>query len=279
MVRNKVIMEEAAVLAADPLTGEESVLLHAFNWSLQPGDWVQVVGPNGSGKSTFIRLLAGQLAQGTRVEASVLERGFADAVPIPYVMQYPEASMIGSSPWEELLITLEQQGMEEALILPAIDRALQEAGLEQLRNRSVATLSGGQKQLTAIISCLASGAPILIMDEATSMLDREARAAVLAAVRRMHADGTTVVWVTHHLDEMQATDRVVGIKARRLVYDGDVDGFYRAKGKGEAGSVCEQLGWEIPYAVQTALALRSHGVQLDPLPLNSEALLEALWEK
>ncbi|GGG11716.1 ATP-binding cassette domain-containing protein [Paenibacillus abyssi] len=267
-------VEQASVIAVEPLSGKEITLLNGVTFHIAPGDWVQVVGANGSGKSTLIKLLTGHLGMTCRLEGTV-HRGFVGEGPIPYVMQHPEAAIVGATPWEDVLIGLEQQGVQEALIGARLEKALQLARLEHIQHRQVTSLSGGQKQLTALAGCIAAEAPLLILDEATSMLDPESRELVLKAVRHLNQLGRAVIWVTHRLEEWEAEDRIVVLDEGEIIYDGHVDGFYEQPNEKDK-SICERLGWQPPYVVETALHLRALGYALTPLPLTTEELARAV---
>lgn len=267
-------LREVTVTYSDPGGGMKRNLLHQLSLTIREGDWIQIAGANGSGKSTLVKLLTGQLGSHCVLHGS-LNRGFSGTLPIPYVLQNPEAGIIGTTPWEDLLLGLEQRGADEQerdAILPVV---LHQTRLTGLLHASVASMSGGQKQLTAIASVLAAKPRMLVLDEPTSMLDPEARVEVLAVVRELHRSGMTVVWVTHRQQEWESGDRIIALQGGRIGYDGDTDGFYLRTGE-EERSPCEQLGWEPPYTVRTALALRERGLRLSPLPLNSLQLARAV---
>ncbi|WP_181438826.1 ABC transporter ATP-binding protein [Paenibacillus sambharensis] len=257
---------------------EHVQLLSSITLEIEPGQWIQLVGPNGSGKSTLGMLLAGhadRIAQGNAAAEGMMNRGFAGNVPLPIVTQDPEASIVGQTPWEDLILLLEQQGMEPDAVFNAAEASLKRCRLWELRDRKVDTISGGQKQLLAAAGCLACGVPLLLFDEADTMLDASSRAAVHAAARELWQSGMTVLWISHRLDGLKHTDRIIGMDNGRIVYDGSVEAFY-LPGPDEAVSPCAQLGYEPPYSVQTALELAGLGFQLTPLPLSPDMLEEAV---
>jgi len=272
--------------------GQSCLLLAVERLVLQPGEWVHVVGPNGSGKSTLARLLTGHegmIAGGAARLSGEVSRGFAGRSPVPFVTQDPEAAIIGSTPWEDLLLALEQQELRSAEALRMAEASLRTCGLWALRDRPVAALSGGQKQLLAAAGCMASGAELLLFDEAAAMLDADSRRVVLEGARRLHAAGRTVVWISHRLDELRRGDRIVALQAGRICYDGPADGFFLPRtgddgtgaDKGVASgmpemSCCERLGYEVPYAIETALELRKRGYPLPELPYSPEELAAAV---
>lgn len=106
-------------------------------------------------------------------------------------------------------------------------------------HQSMLTLSGGQKQLVAIAGCLAAHAPLLILDEPTSMLDPDAADLVLEKVRELNRNGTTIIWVTQKLSEIQQGDRIIELESGSVVYDGFANNWLRneaLKGKSEIES-------------------------------------------
>ncbi len=284
--------------------GHKSMLLAFRRLVLEPGEWVHVAGPNGSGKSTLAKLLTGHtgmIARGEALLAGTMNRGFAGSEPLPFVTQDPEAAIIGSTPWEDLLLGLEQQGMPAGEALSKAEDSLRACGLWAMRGQSIVELSGGQKQLLAAASCLASGAELLLFDEAAAMLDADSRRVIYEGARMLHAQGKTIVWVSHRLDELRSGDRIVALQAGRIFYDGPAEAFFlptseadsaaaRAAGRvqddgqGEAGvlnglngsSPCELLGCEPPYTVETAIALQRLGYRLPKLPFTPEELAEAV---
>ncbi|MFS0727932.1 energy-coupling factor ABC transporter ATP-binding protein [Paenibacillus sp. 1P07SE] len=271
---NDIKLREVTVTAAGPNGREARAMLDRVTLHIRCGEWVQIAGPNGSGKSTLVRLLTGQLGRSCSVSGS-LDHGFAGKLPVPYVLQNPEAGILGATPWEDLLLVLEHRGADAEEMAAVMMDVCARTGLSGLEHKAVAGMSGGQKQLTAIASCLAGKPPILVLDEPTSMLDPAARAEVLAVVRRLHRAGLTVIWVTHRLEEWQSGDRVLALCQGQLIYDGDPEGFYLPSADG-APSACERLEWTPPYAVQVALELQAQGVRLQPLPLTGEQLALAV---
>jgi energy-coupling factor transporter ATP-binding protein EcfA2 len=281
--------------------GHKRTLLEVERLVLQPGEWVHVAGPNGSGKSTLAKLLtghSGMIARGEALLAGTMNRGFAGNAPLPFVAQDPEAAIIGSTPWEDLLMGLEQQGMPAEEALRKAEISLQDCGLWELRGQSVAALSGGQKQLLAAAGCLASGAELLLFDEAAAMLDADSRRVILEGARKLHAHGKTIVWISHRLDELRSSDRIVALRAGKIFYDGPAEAFFlpmagvdsgsEAEGSKQDGgdsstmngpcekSPCEILGCEPPYMVETAIALQRLGYRLPKLPFSPEELAEAV---
>jgi energy-coupling factor transport system ATP-binding protein len=239
-------------------------LLQGIHMRIARGEWVNIVGRNGSGKSTLGRLLTGILP----VSEGSLKRGFAGSEPVPYVMQQ-DGQLFGDTPWEDVVFLLEVRGTSPSMIRSAAASALSRVGLAAEMHRPIAELSGGQKQLTATAGCLAADAPLLLFDEATSMLDSTSRRQVLEAAKNLHNKGATVIWLTHHMEELFAGERVIALDQGQIVFDGTVSSFFY-------GTQCESLGFEPPFPVQVAKELQSMGVPLTGMPITTEQLAEAV---
>lgn len=278
MLENVEILLDRVTVTPPLMNGEGGApILKSVTFAVRSGEWVTLIGANGSGKSTLMKVLAGMPAKGisgTIVRENVRE---ASSGVIPIVLQQPDAGMIGATPWEDVVSLLERNGAEESSIIPKAEEALRAVGLEERMRQPVVTLSGGQKQLTAIAGCMAVHAPILLLDEVTSMLDPMMSLEVLHGVRELHRDGAAVVWVTQKLEELRFGDRVVFMHEGEIFFDGEASELFRRGSSGEANSsIAERYGLEPPYAVRVAWELMDEGVLLDPLPLTTEELAQAV---
>ncbi|MFC4599028.1 energy-coupling factor ABC transporter ATP-binding protein [Cohnella hongkongensis] len=278
--------------------GEESAAESAFRLkeatlTLSAGEWLTVVGVNGSGKSTLAKLLAGLPLD--RMSGAV-RRGFAGSGVSPIVLQQPKAQLFGETPREEAVFALEWRGVPSGEIVRLADEALHRAGLAALADEPWERLSGGQQQMAAVAAATAYPWPLLVLDEATSMLDEDNRDAVLRRARELHSSGAAVVWVTQRLDELGPDDRVVAVGEGRIVFDGrgreflygpalegaSVPGGAPVPGRGlgdASGNVgplspCLRAGLRLPYLMELALELRKRGKLSDPLPVT-----EREWQK
>ncbi|MDR6553409.1 ATP-binding cassette domain-containing protein [Paenibacillus qinlingensis] len=256
-------------------SGEGRRVWSGVSLDIHRGEWIAVVGPNGSGKSTLASVLLGlnPLSEGLILrspdEGTSMTRG---------VLQLPEAQFIGETIAEEL------DFLPQSLQLSAEERmdwyanVLAAVGLTLSPERTMATLSGGQKQLVNLAAALAANPEILLLDEPTAMLDPASRLAVRAAVRLAHQRGTTIVWISHRLEEATDATRVIGFGDGRITFDGEPRKFFygEAEGAGKKVSPCVELGFDPPFAIQTAMHLLEQGLILDPLPLCMEELAEAI---
>ncbi|MGG1555447.1 ATP-binding cassette domain-containing protein [Paenibacillus ferrarius] len=250
-------------------TGEGRPVWSDVSLAIHEKEWIAVVGPNGSGKSTLAGVLLGlsPISEGTVARYEGLDNGMKG------VLQLPEAQFIGDTVEDELDWIPYAQTLPEEARAAWYREVLTAVGLEISPKRSLLTLSGGQKQLVNLAVALATKPKLLVCDEATAMLDPAARQDVLAAVREAYRQGTTIVWITHRLEESSEATRVIGFGEGRVTYDGDPHAFFY--GEGEL-SPCETLGFDLPYVVQTVRHLRKQGVALTALPLSMDELAEAV---
>ncbi|TVX97582.1 ATP-binding cassette domain-containing protein [Cohnella terricola] len=251
-------------------SGEHAARLKETSLSVAPGEWLTVVGVNGSGKSTLARLLAGLVPEAME---GIVRRGFAGEGACPIVLQQPKAQLFGETPREEMGFALEWRGIPASEMKSTAEEALHRVGLAPLADEPWERLSGGQQQLAAIAAATACAAPLLVLDEATSMLDEEHRDIVLRAVREIHGKGTSVVWVTQRLDEVGPEDRVVAIGEGWVIYDGGGREFMYGSAALPV-SPCLRAGLRLPYLTELALELRRMGKLSDPLPMTEREWLE-----
>lgn len=253
------ILSDVTVAAS---AGNQAKRLANISLTLRPGEWLNLVGVNGSGKSTLARVLAGLYREETTGE---IARGFAGEEVSPIVLQQPEAQLFGETPREEIFFALEWRGVPSVQIHKRTDWMLERFGMSVLADLPWAELSGGQKQLAAVAAAMAGESALLVLDEATSMLDEAGRSMLLQQAKNLQKSGTAIVWVTQRLDELEPDARVAALAEGALVYDGDARSFLY--GAAEADSPCEQCGLRLPYLAAYAKALRAQGKLRDPLPM------------
>jgi len=257
--------------------GAQTDALAEVDLELAAGEFVAVVGANGSGKSTLARLLGG-LERPTAAREAVAcghdlltEPGRLSArQDVGVLFQDPENQLVAQCVEEDIAFGLENLAWPSGRIRERVDEMLARFGLGDLRRREPHLLSGGQKQRTALAGVLAVPRRILVLDEPTAMLDPAGRREVLAAVRELHGEGLTVVYVTQEMDEVTDADRVVALEHGTRTYTGGVRDLF-----GDHDLV-RRLGLGLPAAGELALALAERRVELVGPPLTLDELVAAL---
>ncbi|SCW76264.1 energy-coupling factor transport system ATP-binding protein [Paenibacillus tianmuensis] len=239
---------------------------------IESREWVTVAGPNGSGKSTLAGVLLGtcRLTTGRMVQKERMD--------IRGVLQHPEAQHIGDTPAEELAFALNDQHLSKEELRQIQKQALLRVGLELSPETPLNSLSGGQKQLVNIAMALATAPDVLVLDEPTAMLDPAARELVLRVIRQAHLQGTTVVWITHRLEEAVHASRMVAFQKGEIAFDGAPETFFYGDlaSDSDLETPCERIGLAPPFVVQTALHLKKKGHNLTARPLSYDDLAKAV---
>ena len=255
----------------------DSYILKDVTFHVKQGEWLSIVGHNGSGKSTTIRLIDGLLeAESGEIiidgDKLTLENVWEKRRHIGMVFQNPDNQFVGATVEDDVAFGLENQGMDYQTMFDRVQEALDIVGMQDFKEREPARLSGGQKQRVAIAGVVALRPDIIILDEATSMLDPEGRLELIQTVKKIKdRHGMTVISITHDLDEVALSDRVLVMK------EGQVEStstpselFSRAD--------LENLGLDEPFTNQVKETLLNSGFQLPERYLTEKELQDYLWE-
>lgn len=259
------------------LANRETPVLRGINLELRAGEWLAVVGRNGCGKSVLGKLLAG--LEGCY--SGQLERSHeGEPAQIRWIMQNPEAQLIGETVWDDICFGLEALCLSPEEIHEAASEALAAVGLKGMEEQQVHRLSGGQKQLVALAGAIAMKPAILVADEVTSMLDPASRAKVLQVLRSMNRQGLAVIMITQLLEEVIHADRMIALNQEgTIAYEGLAGPFFYSSGDSHS-SRCEALGLLPPYTVRVAQEFIRRGIPLQGFPITPEELEQAvpvLW--
>lgn len=250
--------------------------LHGVNLAVPRGEWLAIVGHNGSGKSTLAKCLNGLLLP---TEGDVWvnglntrERRHAMEIrrTVGIVFQNPDNQFVASTVEEEVAFGPENLGLPPAALSERVEEALEMAGLADLRQANPHDLSAGQKGRLAIASILAMHPECLILDEATAFLDPLAREGVLNLLSRLHAEGMTLIMVTHSMDEAALADRIVALEGGRIALE------VAPRALLEHQEVLEALALGLPTVCAVAAGLQKHGLPFDKAPLTEQDLVCAL---
>ncbi|MFN8177875.1 MAG: energy-coupling factor transporter ATPase [bacterium] len=187
--------------------------------SIRHNEYVALVGPNGAGKSLLLQVMA-RLRPPTSGDI-VFDEANSSALPAGIVFQSPDDQIVGSTVERDVAFGLESLALPSPEIRRRVDAALAAADLRRLTGRPPHLLSDGEKQRVSLASVLVLEPSLLLLDEPTSCLDPDGRRAFLERIRQVRdRRDTTLVHVTHRLDEIQGADRVVGLREGRVVFDG-----------------------------------------------------------
>ena len=248
-----------------------------ITFHVKRGEWLSIVGHNGSGKSTTVRLIDGLL----EVESGEIvidgqrlteENVWSIRRQIGMVFQNPDNQFVGATVEDDVAFGLENQGLSRQEMKKRVEEALALVGMLDFKKREPARLSGGQKQRVAIAGVVALRPAILILDEATSMLDPEGRRELIETVKGIRKDyDMTVISITHDLEEVAMSDRVLIMKK------GEIESTSSPRELFSRNDL-DQIGLDDPFANQLKHSLSQNGYDLPENYLTESELEDKLWE-
>ena len=253
--------------------GSEVNSLTDVSLEIKEGEWVAIIGPNGSGKSTLAKIMNGLLVpaagQVTIKDLTIDEETVWEARrSVGMVFQNPDNQFVGSTVEDDVAFGLENNGVPRQEMINRIEEALAEVRMSEFKDKEPARLSGGQKQRVALASILALRPDIIILDEATSMLDPNGRQEVIAAIRKIKERfNLTVISITHDLDEASLADRILMMQGGRLVQDKKPEEIFLM------GEQLVEQGLDVPFSQKLKDALAARGLDVSDNYLDEEALL------
>ena len=247
------------------------------SFHVKRGEWLSIVGHNGSGKSTTIRLIDGLLEAESGeiwIDGQLLssENVWDLRRQIGMVFQNPDNQFVGATVEDDVAFGLENQGLPREEMKKRVAESLKLVGMLDFKKREPARLSGGQKQRVAIAGVVALRPAILILDEATSMLDPEGRRELIQTVQEIRKDHQmTVVSITHDLEEVAMSDRVLVMKKGQVESTSSPRELF-------SRDDLDQIGLDEPFTNQLRESLRETGYQLPDGYLTEGELEDKLWE-
>lgn len=249
----------------------ETIALNGVDLEISAGEFVAIIGRNGSGKSTLAKHFnAILLPAGGRVFVSGLDTNEESLLwqirqTVGMVFQNPDNQIVATVVEEDIAFGPENLGIPTPQIIERVNEALQLVDMEPSRTHAPHLLSGGQKQRVAIAGVLAMHPQIIVLDEATAMLDPVGRKEVIETIQRLNrTEKMTAVLITHHMDEAVLADRVVVVDQGIVVLSGTPIAVFSQYEQ------LESLGLDVPVATKLAIQLRKEG-----LPVNGDVLTAA----
>lgn len=253
--------------------------LRGVSLGISRGELVAIVGENGSGKTTLARHLNALIPlQDGELRVAGIDAGDPSRVwelrrACGMVFQNPENQFVSSVVGEDVAFGPLNFGADEPDAREAASAALAAVGLAGFERRDTRALSGGQQQRVALAGVLACDADVIVLDEATSMIDPRGRDELVRAVARSREErGATVIWITHDMELAARADRVVVMREGEVAADGVPADVLADE------ELLEGAGLEPPLVVRVWRELEGAGVVAGPVPVTVEGLVSALCE-
>lgn len=251
--------------------------LNDISFSINQGEWVAIIGHNGSGKSTLAKTINGLILPSEgKVTVGGLELNEANVwdirKKIGMVFQNPDNQFVGSTVEDDVAFGLENQGVPREEMVKRVNNALEKVRMSEFKTKEPARLSGGQKQRVAIAGVVALSPDVIILDEATSMLDPKGRLEVISTIQQLKEEkNLTVISITHDIDEAANANRVLVMKAGELVQEGTPEEIF------SAGEKLVAMGLDLPFPEKLKIELTNLGIDVPATYMSEEGMVNWLW--
>ncbi|WP_033827263.1 energy-coupling factor ABC transporter ATP-binding protein [Bacillus andreraoultii] len=251
--------------------------LDHVNFSVYEGEWLAIVGHNGSGKSTIAKLMnglifpqAGSISVDGREIAEETVWDVRDMVGM--VFQNPDNQFVGTTVQDDVAFGLENHGIPREDMVARVHDSLKKVKMNEFLDQEPHHLSGGQKQRVAIASVLALRPKIIILDEATSMLDPRGRSEVLDTVRELKSNNNlTIISITHDLEEAVKADRLLVMNRGTVYREGTPSDIFLMDEE------LMKLGLDIPFTQKLIKRMREQGFHVPEEILQEDKLVDYVW--
>ena len=235
--------------------------LSSVSLTIEEGSFTGIIGHTGSGKSTFLQHLNGLLlpTEGT-VEVAGMDTSDDSKLLdirrlVGIVFQNPDNQIVTTVVREDVAFGPENLGIPTDEMIIRVDEALKAVGMENYADSAPHMLSGGQKQRIAIAGMLAMQPKVLVLDEATAMLDPYGRRDILSIVRELHDNkGITVVMITQYMEEALGADRVIVMNSGHVQMEGTPQEIF------DRGDELRSIGLDVPAAVELRELIKKNGI-------------------
>ena len=241
---------------------EDILTIDDISFQIQKGSYTTILGHNGSGKSTIAKLLMGLLE---KKSGDIIVGGISLSEEtlsqvrnqMGIVFQNPDNQFIGSTVRDDIAFGLENNCVDPALMDDIINEYAKKVNMYEFLDHEPTKLSGGQKQRVAIAGILAMSPSIIILDEATSMLDPRGKNEINALVHQLNKDkNMTIVSITHDIEEAALSDYVILLSDGHVVDEGKPEDVLMKKDE------IERLSLDIPFAYKVSEGLQKLGISI-----------------
>lgn len=252
---------------------KEDHALKGVSFEVKDQEWLSILGHNGSGKSTISKLLVGILApdKGTiEINGQLLDEDSVDEVRkhIGIVFQNPDNQFVGVNVKYDIAFGLENRRVPREEMIKLIDEYSEKVGMHEYLEREPQTLSGGQKQRVAIAGILALDCDIIILDEATSMLDPQGTRDIINLIKELKDTyHKTIITITHDLDLAKLSDRIIVMKEGNIIANDVPSKIF------EQDEMLKSSNLDIPFNLRLYKEVKE-----DEMLSKNERLVDVLWK-
>lgn len=248
----------------DDNINEEDLTINDVNFDIYEGEYVALIGHNGSGKSTLAKLIIGLYVQ-LKGKIYIFDQEMNDdnvyelRRNLGIIFQNPDNQFIGSTVRDDIAFGLENDCIDTDTMKVLVDEFAEKVGMKEYLDKEPSNLSGGQKQRVAIAGALARKPKILIMDEATAMLDPKGRRDIRNLIKKMKDEnpGLTIISITHDIDEAYQADKVIVLNKGKVFLSGTPEEVFEQSDK------LLSIKLDIPFFHKLNKELKKEGINID----------------
>lgn len=255
--------------------------INDVSFTINKGEYVALIGHNGSGKSTIAKIIVGILEaftdgnenDGVYIDGIKMTENNYQSLQkkIGMVFQNPDNQFIGSTVQDDIAFSLENVAMPYDQMKVLVEEYSKKVGMYEYLSREPSSLSGGQKQRVAIAGTLVRHPEILVLDEATSMLDPQGRNDIRTLIRNMKKENPdlTIISITHDIEEAYQSDHVIVINKGKVVKEGTPDDVFSDE------VLMKKIDLTIPFYKQLKNKLEKYGIDINGVD-NIDELVDRL---
>lgn len=248
----------------DDNINEEDLTINDVNFDIYEGEYVALIGHNGSGKSTLAKLIIGLYVQ-LKGQIYIFDQEMNDdnvyelRRNLGIIFQNPDNQFIGSTVRDDIAFGLENDCIDTDTMKILVYEFAEKVGMKEYLDKEPSNLSGGQKQRVAIAGALARKPKILIMDEATAMLDPKGRRDIRNLIKKMKDEnpGLTIISITHDIDEAYQADKVIVLNKGKVFLSGTPEEVFEQSDK------LLSIKLDIPFFHKLNKELKKEGINID----------------
>lgn len=276
-IQIKNLIVDFDILNSDGVVTSKKRAIDGITLSVEEGEFICILGRNGSGKSTFAKCLNALILP---TEGDVIVNGMntKDETKtidirknIGMAFQNPDNQIVASIVEEDIAFGMENLGIDSLTMDKRIDEALESLGIKDLRFSITSKLSGGQKQKVSISGIIAMKSKIIVLDEPTSMIDKNGRKDLLDKVKKLNKEEKiTVILISHYVEEMSYADRVILFNEGRVIADDTPKNIILQKEN------LQKAGIILPYIPRLATKLKECGKNLKGNEFTIDELCQSL---
>lgn len=243
---------------------DDAQTLKDVSFEVEKGEYVCLIGHNGSGKSTIARLIIGLLSPKKGDIEIFGEKLSEDNVvslrkKVGIVFQNPDNQFIGATVRDDIAFGLENECVEEERMEVLVDEYAKKVGMYEFLDKEPSSLSGGQKQRVAIAGTLVRNPSILILDEATSMLDPKGKREIIDLIHKTRQENPdlTIISITHDIEEAYSASKVIVISSGEIIASGQPKEVFTSQEK------LEELELDLPFFLKLKKELSNRGIEIN----------------